>query len=91
VIESAVPTTRLTEALNWITTGMAVGLAAGAAVVGHLIDLAGARGGFFAVVGAGVLLFASALTVRARVAVSPEPRGSAAEPVLPPPAETPRR
>ena len=91
VIESAVPTTRLTEALNWMTTGMAVGLAAGAAVIGHLIDLAGARGGFFAVVGAGVLLFASALTVRARTAVSPEPPDSAAEPALPPPAESPRR
>jgi MFS family permease len=91
VIESAVPTTRLTEALNWITTGMAVGLATGAAVIGYLIDLTGARGGFFGVVGAGVLLFASALTVRARTAVSPEPRDSAAEPALPPPAGSPRR
>ena len=35
---------------------MAGGLAAGAAVTGQLIDLAGARGGFFGVVGAGLLL-----------------------------------
>jgi len=91
VIESSVPTTRLTEALNWIMTGMAVGLAIGAAAIGHLIDLAGARGGFFGVVGAGVLLVASALTVRARPAVSPEPQGSAPAPVLPPPTETPWR
>ncbi len=31
VIESSVPASRLTEALNWNTTGLAVGLAAGAA------------------------------------------------------------
>ncbi|HZA04609.1 MAG TPA: MFS transporter [Propionibacteriaceae bacterium] len=93
VIESSVPTARLTEALNWNTTGMAIGLAAGAAVTGHLIDLSGSRGGFFAVVGAGVLLVASALTVRARAVVSPEPesRDSAPVPALPPPAESPRR
>ena len=91
VIESAVPTTRLTEALNWNTTGMAVGLAVGAAAIGYLIDLAGARGGFFGVVGAGVLLVGSALTVRTRPALSPNPPGSAAEPVLPPSAESPRR
>ena len=91
VIESSVPTTRLTEALNWNTTGMAIGLAAGAAVTGHLIDLSAARGGFFAVVGAGVLLVVASLTVRARTAVSPEPRDSAPVPALPPPAESPRR
>ena len=91
VIESSVPTTRLTEALNWNTTGMAIGLAAGAAVTGHLIDLSGSRGGFFAVVGAGVLLVVAGLTVRARAVVSPEPRDSAPVPALPPPVESPRR
>jgi MFS family permease len=90
VIEAAVPTTRLTEALNWNTTGMALGLAAGAAVTGHLIDVAGARGGFFAVVGAGVLLVGSSLTVRART-VSAEPRDTAAVSATPPPAESPWR
>jgi MFS family permease len=91
VIEASVPTTRLTEALNWNTTGMAIGLAAGAAVVGHLIDLSGSRGGFFAVVGAGVLLVLAGLTVRARVVVSPEPRDTAPVPASLPPVESPRR
>ena len=59
VIESSVPQSRLTEALNWTTTGLAVGLAAGAAAIGQLIDLDGARGGFFGVVAAGLLLLAS--------------------------------
>jgi MFS family permease len=91
VIESAVPSTRLTEALNWNTTGMAVGLAGGAAVTGYLIDLAGARGGFFGVAGAGLLLVTAALTVRARAMVSPEPPDSAAVPALPPPVRSPQR
>ena len=46
VIQYAVPSARLTEALSWNTTGLAIGLALGAAVIGQLIDLAGARGGF---------------------------------------------
>jgi MFS family permease len=91
VIEASVPTTRLTEALNWNTTGMAIGLAAGAAVVGYLIDLSGSRGGFFAVVGAGVLLVLAGLTVRARVVVSPEPRDTAPVPAPLPPVESRRR
>jgi Major Facilitator Superfamily len=91
VIESSVPATRLTEALNWNTTGLALGLAAGAAAVGQLIDLAGARGGFFGVAGAGVALVAAGLAVRTRPVLSREPLDSAAEPVLPPPAETPQR
>ena len=66
VIESSVPQSRLTEALNWTTTGMAIGLAAGAAAIGHLIDLYGARGGFFGVAAAGLLLLASSTLVRSR-------------------------
>lgn len=92
VIESSVPAGRLTEALNWNTTGLALGLAAGAAVVGQLIDLGGAPGGFAGVAGAGVLLVLAALAVRVRPAeVSPPPPDTAAEPVSTPPAQTPLR
>ena len=66
VIESSVPRSRLTEALNWTTTGMALGLAAGAAAIGQLIDLYSARGGFAGVAAAGVLLVASSVLVRCR-------------------------
>lgn len=97
VIESSVPAGRLTEALNWNTTGLALGLAAGAAVVGQLIDTGGAAGGFAGVAGAGVLLVLTALAVRTRSdAVSPADSGpgapgSAAVPVSTPPAQTPLR
>ena len=66
VVESSVPQSRLTEALNWTTTGMALGLAGGAAVIGQLIDLYGAHGGFLGVAAAGVLLVALSLLVRSR-------------------------
>jgi predicted MFS family arabinose efflux permease len=92
VIESSVPAARLTEALNWNTTGLAIGLAAGAAVTGQLIDLAGARGGFFAVVGAGIVLVLTSLAVRTRRAeLRPTSPGIAAEPAPLPPVESRRR
>ena len=76
------PQSRLTEALNWTTTGIALGLAIGAAAIGQLIDLYSARGGFAGVAAAGVLLVASSLLVRSRRPVlSPAMReGPAAAP-----------
>jgi predicted MFS family arabinose efflux permease len=92
VIESSVPAGRLTEALNWNTTGLALGLAAGAAAVGQLIDLGGAAGGFAGVAGAGVLLVLAALAVRSRAeVVSPVSPDGDAVPVPPPPAQSPLR
>jgi hypothetical protein len=55
---------RLTEALAWSSTGLAGGVAIGAAVVGHVIDGWGAQAGFVAVAIAGLLLTLSALLVR---------------------------
>jgi hypothetical protein len=48
VTQSAVDQTRLTEALAWSSTGLAAGLAGGAAVVGQVIDGSGAQAGFVA-------------------------------------------
>jgi predicted MFS family arabinose efflux permease len=64
VTQSSVDQTRLTEALAWTSTGMAAGVAVGAAAVGHVIDSSGAAAGFVAVVIAGLLLTLSALFVR---------------------------
>ena len=58
VTQSSVDQTRLTEALAWTSTGMAAGVAVGAAAVGHVIDSSGAAAGFVAVVMAGLLLTA---------------------------------
>jgi len=82
VTQAAVPQGRLTEALSWSSTGLAGGLALGAAGLGHLVDRGGSTLGFRGVVAAGVLLILAALTVRARpldqaprepAAVRPEP------------------
>lgn len=64
VAQAAVPPQRLTEALGWTSTGLAAGVAAGAAVLGHVVDRYGSSGGFLGEIGAGVLLIAAALAVR---------------------------
>jgi MFS family permease len=64
VTQNAVPSTRFTEALGWNSTGLAAGLAGGAAVAGWLIDNSGYPAGFVAVAAAGVLVVLAALMVR---------------------------
>ena len=64
VTQTAVPAARITEALGWTSTGIAAGVATGAAVLGPLIDRWGPDAGFVGVVGFGVLLAASVLLVR---------------------------
>lgn len=53
-IESVVPAARLTEGISWLTTGLAVGIAPGAAIAGHVIDSFGASAGFWVPALAGV-------------------------------------
>lgn len=64
VTQEAVPHSRLTEALGWTSTGMAGGVALGAAALGQVIDHWGARAGFVGIIGIGLLLIAAALCVR---------------------------
>jgi predicted MFS family arabinose efflux permease len=64
VTQSAVDQSRLTEALAWSSTGLAGGVAIGAAAVGHVIDSWDAQAGFIAVAIAGLLLALSGLFVR---------------------------
>ncbi|MGI8459937.1 MAG: MFS transporter [Propionibacteriaceae bacterium] len=64
VTQASVPAGRLTEALGWTQLGLYAGVGAGAAVVGRVIDVGGAHGGFLTVAAAGGLLVVAALTVR---------------------------
>ncbi len=64
VTQESVPSSRLTEALGWTSTGMAAGVAAGAAGLGQLIDHFGAPAGFLGAVGIGLLLVIAAVFVR---------------------------
>ena len=54
-IEETVPPRRLTEGISIVTTGLYVGLAPGAALVGAVVDRAGASASFWVPVGAAVL------------------------------------
>lgn len=47
LIELHVPPSRLTEGIAWTSTGMAIGVAPGAAFAGWLIDRSGASAGFW--------------------------------------------
>jgi hypothetical protein len=78
VTQSAVPQDRLTESLAWSSTGLAGGLAAGAAGLGALVDRGGSALGFWGIVAAGALLIVAALGVR--VAPAGAPATPAADP-----------
>lgn len=71
-IEETVPPRRLTEGISVFTTGMYVGLAPGAAVVGAVVDRHGASASFWVPVVAGLV----GASVAAATAVVPSPSGS---------------
>ena len=69
-IEETVPSGRLTEGIALFTTGLGAGLAPGAALVGLVVDAAGASTSFWVTSGAGLLgagaAFLSAMFARSR-------------------------
>ncbi len=62
LIEANVPATRLTEGITWISTGIGLGVAPGAAIAGHLVDLYGASPAYYVPVVSGILAAAVALS-----------------------------
>lgn len=77
LVEQEVPPSRLTEALTWTTTGMSVGIAPGAAVVGATIDAHGASAGFLvplvAGLGGSIVAWTTRSTAPARSGVTTAP------------------
>ncbi|MDR2566488.1 MAG: hypothetical protein LBC97_10650 [Bifidobacteriaceae bacterium] len=79
LIESLVPRENLTEGLTWIGTAVGVGMAAGAAVAGRVVDGHGAHSGYWvvcagAIAAMGVATFSGArLSRRHAPAPRPEP------------------
>lgn len=65
LIQAGVPATRLTEGITWLETSLALGVAPGAAVAGHLIDQHGPAAGFALSAVAGGLAALVAVAVRA--------------------------
>ncbi|WP_439496998.1 MFS transporter [Bosea sp. (in: a-proteobacteria)] len=71
LIERHVPASKLTEGITWVMTGMGIGMAAGAAASGWLIDTYGARSGFYVSIAGG---FAALAIVAIGFCLIAEPR-----------------
>jgi predicted MFS family arabinose efflux permease len=71
LIDDTVPSQRLTEGITWVTTGLGIGVAAGAAVAGRIIDAAGASPAYWVATVSGVLAAALAWLAPARPARRP--------------------
>jgi predicted MFS family arabinose efflux permease len=71
-IEESVPSGRITEGITLFTTGLGVGLAPGAALVGLVVDRSGASAGFWVPAVAGLLGALVALVGQAASARSSE-------------------
>ncbi len=66
--EEVVPTSRLTEGMSIIHTGMAAGIAPGAALAGVVIDRSGASASYWVPVASGVIGVVAAFTAAVRAA-----------------------
>lgn len=64
--QQIVPPEKLTESITWTVAGLGVGVAAGSALVGQVIDRAGAAAGYVVAVGAGMLALACAAGIHLR-------------------------
>ena len=70
LVESTVPEGRLTEGIAWVTTGLAAGLAPGAAIAGWVVDVWGTSRGYLVPVVAGLLGAAVAAASRERTSAT---------------------
>ena len=91
VTQASVPGDRLNEALGWTTTGLATGVAIGAAGIGQLVDQFSPTAAFWGLVGAGGVLLLSGLFVRGGGRVSPVRPDTPAADAAPAAAENPWR
>lgn len=72
LIERQAPAARRTEAMTWLSSTIAVGVATGSAVCGRIIDTAGPRWGYGFAAGCGVMAVTACLLGRGRLGATPE-------------------
>ncbi len=77
LVERCVPAARLTEGITWVTAGLAVGIAPGAALSGVVVDAFGPSLGYAVPVASGALTVAVAYAMRVPGAVTEPPVPSA--------------
>jgi predicted MFS family arabinose efflux permease len=66
LMQTEVPAERLTEGMTWISTGVAIGLAPGAAIAGRIIDTHGPSTAYWVPVLSGLLAATIAWTTVSR-------------------------
>jgi len=66
LVERLVPADRLTEGITWTVTGLGVGVAAGSALVGQVIDRSGTSAGIGVALAAGLIACTLAAGIRLR-------------------------
>ncbi|CAN5225883.1 MFS transporter [soil metagenome] len=64
LVEQTVPRSRLTEGISWISTGIAAGVAPGAAISGQVIDAAGASVAYLVPLASGLLAVLASFMLR---------------------------
>ncbi|HZR49317.1 MAG TPA: MFS transporter [Streptosporangiaceae bacterium] len=67
LLEAQAPPARRTEAMSWLSSGIGVGVAAGASVVGFVLDAHGARAGYLFAAACGFVSAATCLIGRKRL------------------------
>lgn len=72
LIERQAPAARRTEAMTWLSSTIAVGVATGSAACGRIIDTAGPRWGYGFAAGCGVFAVAACLLGRGRLGATPD-------------------
>jgi MFS family permease len=73
LVEQLVPRSRLTEGITWTSTGLAVGVAAGAALAGRVVDGHGASAAFAVPAGSALVAVAVAFLGYRRLRPRPAP------------------
>jgi MFS family permease len=84
LIERRAPASMLTEGITWAVVGIGIGMALGAFVAGWVVDVYGARSGFYVGIAAGAaalstVLLAQGALARERSATLPLPVDQPAE------------
>jgi MFS family permease len=72
LIERQAPGTRRTEAMTWLSSSIAVGVATGSSICGRIIDTAGPRWGYGFAALIGVIAVTTCLLGRGRLRASPD-------------------
>jgi MFS family permease len=69
LVEGQAPAHRRTEGMAWLSSSISVGVASGSAIVGHIIDVSGARWGYAFAAVAGLAAVAACLAGASRLRV----------------------